>query len=516
MSRLVNHPPTEEKKMEARQKAANGDAAPKGLSVPTETSGLSLGGHGPRVTSHSSSSSASSVGSSDAHARHEPVFFNNVELVPASKESEEELLHSLREISLSCVPLGLSMESKRSKRRSKNNATPSQSGSAHAPSKETIMEWNAISVHLKKLESLVINKTEVQEALDDALGMEWGEQLEKPPTTVMAAPVAVGEVPKERQSNPSQPFYSPSQHIATLLERNSPVPHANAGMRTTHGEFPSTPTYPGAKSPAGEFLNESTSSVNTNGMHTGKTVGGTFHLESREEMMRRRSAAPHTFYGAESGYAMVNSAATTPASFSVAAAPFTPVHVQSHSLPVSPMQLSATPFLCPYDYILVLDFEATCEERHTLTYLHEIIEFPVVVVDVRLQRVVSEFHRFVRPRYKPQLSDFCKSLTGIRQEDVDSATSLEEVIRQFERWYNATIPLGSRTVFATDGPADFQEFMHVHSVQRQGIRFPSIFYSFIDVKQTFSHFFNCQKRKDKGHARGLTPTVRGTPAQWAR
>ena len=41
-----------------------------------------------------------------------------------------------------------------------------------------------------------------------------------------------------------------------------------------------------------------------------------------------------------------------------------------------------------YDYYLVIDFEATCDE-HNFNYNHEIIEFPVVLVDASERTVVS-------------------------------------------------------------------------------------------------------------------------------
>lgn len=39
------------------------------------------------------------------------------------------------------------------------------------------------------------------------------------------------------------------------------------------------------------------------------------------------------------------------------------------------------------DYLCVIDFEATCEEGER-EYPHEIIEFPVVLVDVAKQKIV--------------------------------------------------------------------------------------------------------------------------------
>jgi 3'-5' exoribonuclease 1 len=41
-----------------------------------------------------------------------------------------------------------------------------------------------------------------------------------------------------------------------------------------------------------------------------------------------------------------------------------------------------------YDYLAVIDFEATCDENNP-SYRHEIIEFPIVLVDVDKMEIVS-------------------------------------------------------------------------------------------------------------------------------
>ncbi|CCW67440.1 unnamed protein product [Phytomonas sp. Hart1] len=271
----------------------------------------------------------------------------------------------------------------------------------------------------------------------------------------------------------------------------------------------------------------------------------TFCLESREDMIRRRNAAPHAFFAAASplhrggaayfspGAVMGPSPAkasgepipndlpnpTEPHNLSGAGAGssvgtlYTPGrNGASRSLPISPVLAFNSPSLlpqCPYDYLLVLDFEATCEEHMPPGYLHEIVEFPVVLVDTKLYRVMAEFHRFVRPRHKPQLSEFCRSLTGIQQQDIDAAAPLEVVVAQFERWHRQTIPPNARAIFATDGPADFREFMYHHSVTRQGIHFPAMFYQWIDIKKSFAAFFNSQQGKIKAMLDALQMSFKG-------
>ncbi len=45
----------------------------------------------------------------------------------------------------------------------------------------------------------------------------------------------------------------------------------------------------------------------------------------------------------------------------------------------------------PFEYIAVLDFEATCEENAGKNYQNEIIEFPIVLIDVKQQAIVNYF-----------------------------------------------------------------------------------------------------------------------------
>lgn len=88
----------------------------------------------------------------------------------------------------------------------------------------------------------------------------------------------------------------------------------------------------------------------------------------------------------------------------------------------------------PFSHILVLDFEATCAGGSGRKFPHEIIEFPVVVLDTYSLEIVSEFRRYVRPTHQPQLSSFCTELTGITQAMVDAAPTLDEVLKEFNTW----------------------------------------------------------------------------------
>ncbi|CAB4068069.1 THEX1 [Lepeophtheirus salmonis] len=75
-------------------------------------------------------------------------------------------------------------------------------------------------------------------------------------------------------------------------------------------------------------------------------------------------------------------------------------------------------------YFVDTDYEATSKERNLLikhviikrNYKHEIIEFPAVLISSRTVEVVDTFLEYIRPFINPNLSTFCKNLTGILQK----------------------------------------------------------------------------------------------------
>ncbi|KAG8879212.1 hypothetical protein FRB97_001879 [Tulasnella sp. 331] len=126
--------------------------------------------------------------------------------------------------------------------------------------------------------------------------------------------------------------------------------------------------------------------------------------------------------------------------------PATAFSPQPTSLPL-PVSLPTTqsPYYHQiYDAILVLDVEATCAAGSTFDYPNEIIEWPVLLmrwVDEDTPNgteqklvIVDDFRSYVRPTWRPQLTDFCKSLTGINQVDINVAPTFPEMLVSFESW----------------------------------------------------------------------------------
>jgi 3'-5' exoribonuclease 1 len=81
---------------------------------------------------------------------------------------------------------------------------------------------------------------------------------------------------------------------------------------------------------------------------------------------------------------------------------------------------------------IIFDLEATCWDGWDKSQ-NETIEIGAVKVNDK-KEIVSEFARFVKPLKHPILSDFCKNLTSIRQEDIDKARHFNEVIDEFKNW----------------------------------------------------------------------------------
>merc|ERR1712227_263102 len=48
-----------------------------------------------------------------------------------------------------------------------------------------------------------------------------------------------------------------------------------------------------------------------------------------------------------------------------------------------------------FDHLLVIDYEATCQEHNPQGYKYEIIEFPIILIDTQKKKVVSEFHHML-------------------------------------------------------------------------------------------------------------------------
>lgn len=102
----------------------------------------------------------------------------------------------------------------------------------------------------------------------------------------------------------------------------------------------------------------------------------------------------------------------------------------------------------PLEYLVILDFEATCDDKSPPSP-QEVIEFPSVLLATATLEIVDEFASFVRPQHHPRLTKFCREFTGIRQADVDAAPLFVAVLQRHLEWLQSH---GLSVATRTSGP----------------------------------------------------------------
>jgi inhibitor of KinA sporulation pathway (predicted exonuclease)/8-oxo-dGTP pyrophosphatase MutT (NUDIX family) len=153
-------------------------------------------------------------------------------------------------------------------------------------------------------------------------------------------------------------------------------------------------------------------------------------------------------------------------------------------------------------YWLVMDFEATCEEndRH---WKNEIIEFPAILMRSSDGIVLSEFESFVKPIERPKLTSFCTKLTSIKQEHVNEAPMLGEVLYSFNEWLNKYTNNQSNCsilpIFCGDW--DLKTCLPNECIRKNYIGIvPKCFESWCNIKYPFESILN---KKSRGMANML-------------
>ncbi|KAK0421036.1 hypothetical protein QR680_015034 [Steinernema hermaphroditum] len=148
-----------------------------------------------------------------------------------------------------------------------------------------------------------------------------------------------------------------------------------------------------------------------------------------------------------------------------------------------------------FDFLVVIDFECTCEDD-VYDYPFEIIEFPAVLIDTHEKKIVGQFRSFVRPTINPTLSEFCTNLTGVKQADVDAAPTFVKVLENFRQWLHSYIhPWGENNragvmknfAIVTDGPWDIGKFFQMECIRAEQLelKVPHTFRSYINIRRAF-------------------------------
>lgn len=82
---------------------------------------------------------------------------------------------------------------------------------------------------------------------------------------------------------------------------------------------------------------------------------------------------------------------------------------------------------------IIYDLEATCWLGRPPRGYNEIIEIGAVRIN-EYSEVIGRFESFVKPIVNPMLSGFCKKLTSITQQQVNTAQRFDIVLERFKEW----------------------------------------------------------------------------------
>ncbi|KAG9318416.1 ribonuclease H-like domain-containing protein [Chiua virens] len=170
-----------------------------------------------------------------------------------------------------------------------------------------------------------------------------------------------------------------------------------------------------------------------------------------------------------------------------------PSHFTEEQCPMD-AQIESVAVKQPYDAFLVLDVEATCFQgtgfewpneiivrrslirlyrRFLITRLHKGVARLSLALERQVPKgrasrleIVGEFRSFVKPTWRPQLSQFCTDLTGITQAQVDYAPTFPKVLKMFARFlaqHGLIDPKNGRPLqrfcWCSDGPFDVRDFV---------------------------------------------------------
>jgi len=138
---------------------------------------------------------------------------------------------------------------------------------------------------------------------------------------------------------------------------------------------------------------------------------------------------------------------------------------------------------------LIIDLEATCWENHRNKDNMETIEIGAVLVNNDYE-VIEGYQIFIKPIKNPKLSEFCKDLTSIKQEDVNNAEIFPIAFAKFIKWVEIKSKESIKNIiFCSWGYYDKKQL--VKDCELHDINYPfQVHYS---IKHKFAEIKNLKK-----------------------
>lgn len=129
---------------------------------------------------------------------------------------------------------------------------------------------------------------------------------------------------------------------------------------------------------------------------------------------------------------------------------------------------------------IIFDLEATCVKDHDPDFRNEIIEIGAICLDEEANYIRAS-NEFIKPKINPILSDFCKELTTISQEQVDISRTFPHVINDFREW------IGNEYLLCSWGDYDRKQLMKdciLHGIEYDWVQ------DHFNIKNDFARIFN--------------------------
>jgi 3'-5' exoribonuclease 1 len=152
-----------------------------------------------------------------------------------------------------------------------------------------------------------------------------------------------------------------------------------------------------------------------------------------------------------------------------------------------------------YQYILVVDLEATCCDLKSIPrHQMETIEIGAVMVSIDRLEIVDEFQIFIKPLRHPHLTKFCLELTSITQQQVDTAPTFPDAISQWQIWLSNF----DRAIFGSWGDYDRKQLQQDSKHHRIDLPYP-VSSHHINLKEMFGTAQGLNKRYGMAQALNL-------------
>lgn len=129
--------------------------------------------------------------------------------------------------------------------------------------------------------------------------------------------------------------------------------------------------------------------------------------------------------------------------------------------------------------------ECNCSKDQSSILFNEIIELPVVVIDVKACKVKSIFHTYVRLELEKEVTEFCTELTGITNEQVsaDNVPSIKDALNQLHKFLSEEGIFQKEFIFLSCG--DFDGNQLSRESEKKNFTLPNYLKRWINLKKVF-------------------------------